>query len=446
MRDDVLSWGRVHRQPHRVAMPAFADAARRDIDAAVARRDKVLPYGLGRSYGDSCLNEGGTLLDTRALDRFVAFDAERGEIECEAGVSLAQIIALLVARPRGEPRWFLAVTPGTKFVTVGGAIANDVHGKSHHVSGTFGEHVRSLRLLRSDGSVVTCSPSENGELFRATIGGLGLTGLVVSARLALARVDSHWLVNEDLRYDGLARFFTLSEEARDWTYTVAWLDCLAPGRMLGRGVFSRGRHASRDEAPPAPIEIVASRRSVPVDAPQWLLNRASIRAFNAMRWRRFTAVAHRSVVHFDPVLYPLDAIGHWNRLYGARGFYQYQCVLPPNAAADGVRELLARIAASSQSPFLAVLKVFADRPAAGMMSFAMAGSTLAIDLANQGAGTLALMNELDAVVRAAGGRLYPAKDGRMSAADFRRGYPQWETFARYVDPAFSASFWRRVTA
>jgi FAD/FMN-containing dehydrogenase len=446
LRSDLLSWGRVHRHPHRVAMPAFADAARRDIDAAVARRDKVLAYGLGRSYGDSCLNDGGTLLVTRALDRFVAFDAQRGEIECEAGVSLAQIIGFLVARPQDEARWFLAVTPGTKFVTVGGAIANDVHGKSHHVSGTFGEHVRSLRLLRSDGSVVTCSPSENTELFRATVGGLGLTGLVVSARLALARVGSHWLVNEDVRYPDLARFFALSQEASEWRYTVAWVDCLARGGMLGRGVFSRARHATVDEAPRAPVQVVDPRRAVPLDAPQWLLNRTSIRTFNAMRWRRFPVTPSGRVVHFDPVLYPLDAIGHWNRLYGARGFYQYQCVLPPPAAVAGMRDLLARIAGSSQSPFLAVLKVFADRPAAGMLSFPMAGTTLALDLPNEGAGTLALMDELDAIVRAAGGRLYPAKDGRMSAADFRRGYPQWEAFARYVDPAFSSSFWRRVTA
>jgi FAD/FMN-containing dehydrogenase len=445
MRDDVMSWGRVQRHAHRVAMPSFADAARHDIEAAVARRDKVLPYGLGRSYGDSCLNDGGTLIITRALDRLIAFDAQRGEIECEAGVSLAHIIAFLVSRPRDEARWFLAVTPGTKFVTVGGAIANDVHGKSHHVSGTFGEHVRSLRLLRSDGDIVTCSPAQNAELYRATVGGLGLTGLVVSARIALTRVDSHWLVNEDARYDDLARFFALSEEARDFRYTVAWVDCLARGSALGRGVFSRARHATAAEAPREAVEVTDPRRSVPIDAPGWLLNRTSIRAFNAMRWRRFATTPRGGVVHFDPVLYPLDAIGHWNRLYGARGFFQYQCVLPQSAARDAVRDLAARVAASSQSPFLAVLKVFADRPPAGMLSFPMAGTTLALDLPNQGSGTLALMDELDAIVRAAGGRLYPAKDSRMSAADFRRGYPQWEAFARFVDPAFSSSFWRRVT-
>jgi len=442
LRDDCLSWGRVHRYEHRAAMPAFEDQARAELVAAAARAEKVLPYGLGRSYGDSCLNAGGELIVTRALDRFVAFDPVQGEIECEAGVSLAQILDLLTSRQEHEPRWFLPVTPGTKWVTVGGAIANDVHGKSHHASGTFGSHVRSFRLLRSDGTVLTCSAGENAELFRATIGGLGLTGLILSARLALARVDSYLLECEDVRYDDLGQFFALSQQSNDWTYTVAWVDCLARGARLGRGVFSRARHAKTSQA------AVSRGRtlSVPIDAPELMLNRASVRAFNALRWRRFPRRPKLALRDFSPVLYPLDAIGHWNRLYGKRGFYQYQCVVPAGDAPASVRELITRIAASRESAFLAVLKVFGDKPAAGLLSFPMEGATLALDLPNRGASTLALMNDLDAVVREAGGRLYPAKDGRMAGSDFRRGFPRWEEFRAHVDPAFSSSFWRRVTA
>ena len=443
LRDDCRSWGRVHRFAHRMAKPAFADQARAALTAAVARQEKVLPYGLGRSYGDSCLNAGGELIVTTALDRFIAFDAARGELECEAGVSLAQILELLTFRGADEPHWFLPVTPGTKWVTVGGAIANDVHGKSHHASGTFGAHVLSFQLLRSDGAIATCSASENAELFRATIGGLGLTGLILRARIALGRVASYELECEDIRYNDLSQFFALSSESADWTYTVAWVDCLARGPGLGRGVFSRARHA--DTAQSGSASLRAPRLAIPMDAPRMLLNRATVRAFNALRWRRFPREAARALRHFDGVLYPLDSIGQWNRLYGRHGFYQYQCVVPVAAAQSSVRALLTRIAASHENAFLAVLKVFGDQPAAGLLSFPMPGTTLALDLPNRGAGTLALMSELDAIVRDAGGRLYPAKDGRMSGADFRRAFPNLEAFVPHVDPAFSSSFWRRVS-
>jgi FAD/FMN-containing dehydrogenase len=441
VRDDFLSWGRAHRYVHRALTPAFADDARGALAQAAASGEPVLPYGLGRSYGDSCLNDRGTLLVTSALDRFIAFDPARGEIECEAGVTLADILALLARRPADETRWFLPVTPGTKWVTVGGAIANDVHGKSHHSMGCFGAHVRSLRLLRSDGSVATLTPGD--ELFRATVAGLGLTGLVLSARIALMKVPGTALECEDVRYDDLDAFFRLSEESRaHWQYTVAWIDCLARGRRLGRGVFSRARHVARD----AHGTLAAPRFSMPADAPAFVLNRHSVRAFNALRWRRFSPRPKTVVQDFDPVLYPLDAIGGWNRLYGRRGFYQYQCVVPPGDARASVQRLLERVAASGHSAFLAVLKEFGDLASPGVLSFPMPGTTLALDLPNRGERTLALMDELDDIVRGAGGRLYPAKDGRMSGEDFRRGYPRWQEFRQYVDPKFSSSFWRRVTA
>jgi FAD/FMN-containing dehydrogenase len=448
LRSDYLSWGRAHRYAHHAFSPGFIDDARSALATAVANGESVLPYGLGRSYGDCCLNQGQALLDTHALDRFIAFDPATGELECESGVSLADILALLVSRPADEPRWFLPVTPGTKFVTVGGAVANDVHGKNHHSAGCFGNHVRSLRLLRSDGIARDCSPEVNTELFRATVGGLGLTGLILSARLALAQVPGYGLESEDIRYDDLDAFFRLSDESQsDWQYTVAWVDCLARGRRLGRGVFSRARHCATLPSRARAHSRFAwePRFAMPTDAPGFMLNRKLVRAFNAVRWQRFSRQPDRQLRAFDPVLYPLDAIGHWNRLYGPRGLFQYQCVVPNAVARDAIRTLLERIAESGHSAFLAVLKIFGDVPSPGLLSFPLPGATLALDLPNRGRETLALMDDLDGIVAESGGRLYPAKDGRMSGADFRRGFPQWKEFSGHVDPAFSSSFWRRVS-
>ena len=311
----------------------------------------MLPYGLGRSYGDSCLNDGNGLLDTHLLDRFIAFDPESGELECEAGVSLADILALLTSRPADEPRWFLPVTPGTKFVTVGGAIANDVHGKSHHSTGCFGTHVRSLRLLRSNGIAVDCSPEQNVDLFRATLGGLGLTGLILSARLALARVPGFWLETEDLRYDDLDAFFRLSEESHaGWQYTVAWVDCLARGRSLGRGVFSRARHSARLPQRrrafrrKATIRHALRRPELAAQPPQRRhLQRTSLApipttAETAVARIRPGAVSARRHRPLEPAVRP------------AR-FFSVQCVIPDAFAREGIQLLLERVAESGQSSF-----------------------------------------------------------------------------------------------
>ena len=414
------SWGRVTRPHQTVSRPAFADAIRLP--------GCVLPYGMGRSYGDSCLNPGGALLDMGALDRLIGFDAATGVLEAEAGVTLAGVLAFLTAH---APTWFLPVSPGTKFVTLGGAIANDVHGKNHHSAGCFGSHVLGFRLLRSDG-VVTCSPDENPALFAATIGGLGLTGAILSVRLHLMRVPSFWLEAEDIRFTDLAAFAQLSAESGAWDYTVAWIDCFA----RGRGIFTRARHIER-AGPPPPV-LTAPRRAMPVDLPGFALNRASVTAFNALYWRK---PAKRRMTSYEPVFYPLDAIAHWNRIYGARGFHQYQCVVP----ADAIPALLDVIARAGQGSFLAVLKTLGDRPSPGMLSFPRPGTTLALDFPNAGPATYDLLNDLDRITADAGGRIYPAKDGRVSAANFQRFYPAWRDFAAHVDPAFSSSFWRRVS-
>jgi FAD/FMN-containing dehydrogenase len=379
------------------------------------------------------------LLDVRGLDRYIAFDPAAGVLRCEAGVLLAEILELTV--PRG---WFLPVTPGTKFVTVGGAIANDVHGKNHHRAGTFGRHVRRFELLRSDGARLHCSPNEHPDWYRSTIGGLGLTGVVLWAEIALKPIANPYVDVETIRFGNLDEFFRLSDESdRDFEYTVSWIDCLARGRSLGRGLFMRANHAAAlcPERPTPPRR----RFAFPLEPPVSLVNGVTLKPFNALYYHRKRKRRQRTTVHYDPFFYPLDAIDHWNRLYGPSGFLQYQCVVPALDGRASIREILNRITAARSGSFLSVLKVFGDVSSPGILSFPRPGITLALDFPNRGRKTLALLESLDQVVREAGGAVYPAKDARMSGHSFKQYFPQWEILQRYRDPQFSSSFWRRVT-
>lgn len=398
----------------------------------------ALPRGNGRSYGDSCLNDGGTLLLARGLDRFLSFDPATGLLECEAGVLLSDILDLVT--PQG---WFLPVTPGTKFITVGGAIANDVHGKNHHRVGSFGHHLDGFELLRSDGTRRWCSLAEHPEWFAATIGGLGLTGLISRVRLQLRRVAGPWMATESMRFRHLAEFFALSSTSEgEHEYTVAWIDCVARGSALGRGIFSRSNHAPAhpERRPPAPTR----RLSVPFTPPLSLINSLSLRAFNFAYFHKQPSDIVRSTTHYDPFFYPLDGVGNWNRIYGPRGFLQYQCVVPPGDAEITIGKLMTLISGSGTGSFLAVLKQFGTRPSLGMLSFSRPGTTLALDFPNTGPATFTLLDRLDEIVGAAGGAVYPAKDARMSSPHFKQYFPQWRAFGPFVDPALSSSFWRRV--
>jgi len=397
----------------------------------------VLAYGLGRSYGDACLNDGGLLLQTRGLNRFIALDEQAGVLRCEAGVSLEEILDLVV--PRG---WFLPVTPGTKLVTLGGAIANDVHGKNHHRAGTFGAYVRSFELLRSTGERLLCSRDSNPEWFAATVAGLGLTGLITWAEIQLKPIRSRLIETENVRFANLGEFFSISAESeRDFEYTVAWVDCTARGGALGRGIFIRGNHA---EAGGLRARAKKSVR-VPFDFPGFVLNPLGIRLFNALYYWKQGSGRKRLLVDLDPFFYPLDAVLEWNRIYGRRGMLQWQCVVPYGGDQTAIHEIMDRIARAGKASFLAVLKVFGNVPSPGLLSFPRPGVTLALDFPIDKGPLFALLNELDAVVRRAGGVLYPAKDARMSAADFQAFYPQWQRLAEFADPRFSSSFWRRVT-
>lgn len=429
------SWGRYPRLRQEAVHLRWRDEP---LPLAGHEGRRVLPYGNGRSYGDSCLNEGGVLLDGRGLDRLIAFDPATGVLRCEAGVLFAAILELVV--PQG---WFIPATPGTQLLTVGGAIANDVHGKGHHRDGTFGSRVRCFELLRSDGARLLCSPAENPDWFAATIGGLGLTGVILWAEVQLKRIANPFIDSETIRCRSLDEFLAVSGESdRDYEYTVAWIDCVARGRALGRGLFMRGNHApalcgARPRAP--------GRRSFPVEPPVSLVNGLSLRAFNFLYYHRQLRPRERSVVHYAPFFYPLDAIDRWNRMYGPRGFLQYQCAVPWGPGEAAMREILERIAASGLGSFLGVVKVFGARRSPGLLSFPRPGITLALDFPNRGPKTFALLERLDEVTRQAGGAVYPAKDARMSPESFRAYYPQWEQLKPFIDPRFSSSFWRRVT-
>jgi L-gulonolactone oxidase len=428
----VSSWGRLVLAPHEIRRPAFLDQAQ---DAIQSPGPKQLCFGLGRSYGDVCLNANGRLIVTDALDRIISFDRDRGILRAEAGLSLDRL--LRVAVPAG---WFPPVAPGTKFVTLGGAVANDVHGKNHEAVGTFGAHVTALGLARSTGEVLMLSRTENRNLFAATVGGLGLTGVILWVELQLAPIRSAMIDSETLPLGNLADFFRVSEERADWPYRAAWIDCLAKGSAAGRGFYIRGRHAESGGLAIHPVPRIGA----PFHAPGWALNAHTIGLFNrAYLHRPFVLGAKR--VHYDPFFFPLDAVANWNRLYGKRGFFQHQSVIPMADAFDALRKLLELTAEFSEGSFLVVLKLFGDKPSPGLISFPMPGATLALDFPNKGESTRRLLDRMAEVVLAAGGHLYPAKDATMSGDAFRTGYPAWWKLEAERDPAILSDFWRRVT-
>jgi decaprenylphospho-beta-D-ribofuranose 2-oxidase len=423
--EPVAGWGHHPIGRGRVARPehlALPDGA----GPLVAR-------GLGRAYGDAAIPSapGGLVLESTRADRIRAFDPASGRLHCEAGLSLAEMVRVFL--PRG---WFPPVTPGTKFVTVGACVACDVHGKNHHRDGSFGRFVERIALLTADGRLVECGPDRERELFLATVGGMGLTGLIVEVTLRLRRVESPWIVLETQGVESLdAMLAGLSRSAADWPYTVGWIDCLARGRALGRGLLMRGRHATQVEAGDRRPRRALPLR-VPFDAPEWLLNPRFMRWFNRLyAWSHGTALKRR-LVSSDAFFYPLDAVAEWNRLYGRRGFLQYQCVLPRAAGAAPVAALLDRLGAAGAASFLAVIKDCGPASDA-YLSFPMEGTTLALDLPYRGPVTEALLHDLNATVIAHGGRVYLAKDAVTRAEDFARMMPrlaEWQAVRDRWDP------------
>ena len=426
----VSSWGRLSDADHEV--DCFSQ--RSAVSAELLLRGAGLPIGMRRSYGDECLNPGGRLWDLTGLDHFISFDEQTGVLQCEAGVLLRDVQRFAI--PRG---WSLPVTPGTQLVSVGGAIANDIHGKNHHRFGSFGDHVIALELVRSDGERIQCGFRDRTEWLDATIGGMGLTGIITQASVQMRRTPGPWLNTETLAYSGLPEFFELADQSEvGWEHTVSWIDCLAGSNV--RGLFMRANPASDFVSD----EPAARSRSVPFVPPFSFVNRLSLQAFNTAYFQLKKWRAGTSVQHYQPFFYPLDNLQNWNRMYGPRGFYQYQSLVPRASALDASTAMLDEIARSGAGSFLAVLKTFGARSSRGMLGFPQPGVTLALDFPNHGEQTLKLFDRLDAIVAEAHGRLYAAKDARMSRELFEAGYPHHAQFQAYRDPGISSAMSRRL--
>jgi FAD/FMN-containing dehydrogenase len=425
----VSSWGRLTVHPHEII--SLNDRTR--VSDALTAHHPGIARGMGRSYGDVCLNPEGILWHTKGLDRFIHFDEATGRMICESGVLLRDIQRLVV--PRG---WMLPVTPGTQLITVGGAIANDVHGKNHHMLGSFGDHLQWLRLVRTDGETIECGPQLRPEWFTATVGGLGLTGVIVEAEIQLRRVEGPWLNTETIPYTSLNEFFRWADDSEaEWEHTVSWIDCTSGS---GRGLFMRGNPSDANEHP----ELTSRKLTMPLVPPISLVNRLSLRPFNMAYFHLKKWLAVHTITHYESFFYPLDNLLEWNRMYGPKGFFQYQSVVSREAGQDVVRAMLDEIARSGAGSFLAVLKTFGNRQSVGMMSFPKPGVTLALDFPNQGGRTLKLFERLDAIIREASGRIYPAKDARMPRDLFETGYSRLNEFLQYRDPGISSALSRRL--
>ncbi len=406
--------------------------------------EHCLARGLGRAYGDAALLSGGTLVLTERLNRFLAFDPESGVVRAEAGVTLKDLLEALV--PRG---WFVPVTPGTKNCTLGGCLAADVHGKNHHREGTFSNHVPEFEIVLADGSRQTARRGD--DLFWATAGGMGLTGLASELTLQMTPVETAFMRVRHTRSKDLDRTIELlTDPGHDARYTVAWIDCLAGGRNLGRGIFMAGEHALRSEVSlrvANPLSVPFRRQKpFPMDLPGWALNPTTIKAFNLVYdWAKGRRTEF--VCDYDQFFYPLDGIQGWNRMYGKRGFLQYQYVLPTATAREGTRLVLERLSQAKKASFLAVLKRFGPQ-GEGWLSFPTEGLTLALDIPFSD-GLLTFLDELDDIVLSHGGRLYMAKDARMKPAVLRSGYPRLGDFCEFkksIDPEgrFDSDMARRL--
>lgn len=415
----LSGWGRYPRAEGRLSAP------RNEAEvAALVRGGGITPRGMGRAYGDPAI--GAHAVSTRHLDRMLAFDEATGQLVAEAGVTLGEIIKAFL--PRG---WFPSVTPGTQFVSLGGAIAADVHGKNHHAEGAFGAFVDWIDLMGPEGQILRCSRGENADLFHWTLGGMGLTGFILRAAIRLKRVESGWIRQTTLAAPNLEAALEAFEATYDATYSMAWIDCAATGARMGRSIVMNGEHARLSDLPPARRAQPFAARGhlsprVPFDFPGFVLNPWSIRAFNELYYLMSKRGAGTRLTGWEPFFYPLDAIRDWNRIYGRRGFMQFQCVVPLATRAEGLRAILDAITRSGAGSFLAVLKRFGPQESA--LSFPMEGYTLALDFPVNHR-SLDLMPDLDRITADFGGRFYLAKDSRISAETLHRTDPRWQAFA-----------------
>lgn len=416
----LSGWGRFPVIEARVLAPRSLQALRHLVQS----EQSLIARGNGRAYGDSAISRSATV-HMRHFNRMLDFDPATGQLVAESGVLIGDIIAAFL--PRG---WFPMITPGTKFVSLGGAIAADVHGKNHHKDGSFRRCVDWIEVMEANGDVRRCSPVENGALFDQTLGGMGLTGITLRAAVRLRPVETAWIRQNTIAAPDLASVMDAFETARDATYSVAWIDCLGSGPSLGRSLVMLGEHATLADLPDGkvenPLQAPPKRRlSVPFDVPAIALNRLSVRVFNALHYRVGAQKHGAQLVDWDSYFYPLDAILGWNRIYGRKGFMQFQCVLPLERSREGLTALLDAISQAGSGSFLAVLKRFG--PQDGLFSFPMEGYTLALDFPVN-AKTIALLQHLDRIALNFGGRFYLAKDSRMTPETLRASDPRRAEF------------------
>jgi FAD/FMN-containing dehydrogenase len=439
---ELSGWGRYPRGM------AIAISPTKVSEAVPPRAGKMISRGQGRSYGDAAMLDDGLVMLTENLSNVVQFDETSGVIKAEAGTTLAQLINHFL--PQG---WFPAVVPGTKFVSLGGCVAADIHGKNHHRDGAFGSHVNELEIVLANRDRVRCSPETNEELFWATVGGMGLTGIITEVSFKLIPVQSSYLVVEHHQTKDLeASFEVLMNPKWDDHYTVAWIDCLAKGAELGRSVLMRGHHAAFDELPQRlkahPYSKPHRQRNLGFDFPSWTLNSLGMKAFNELYYRLQGRKQAAFIADYESFFFPLDRIGNWNRIYGKRGFVQYQCVLPLSQAFAGMRALLEALAKGRRSSFLSVLKRFGAE-GKGLLSFPFEGYTLTLDLPVSDPELFPFLDRLDEIVLQHGGRIYLAKDARLNARTFRAMYPrfqEWLEIKRKLDPenCFDSDLARRL--
>lgn len=408
----LTSWGRYPK----IDASCSSFETEGDLTGKLKPDHDIIARGMGRSYGDSALSP--SVISTARFNKIHAFDPKTGVVICESGVILAELIDIYLKRG-----WFLSITPGTRLITVGGAIASDVHGKNHHTAGCFSECVEWFDLMLPDEQVVRCSRHDNRDLFRATCGGMGLTGIILNTAIRLKRVNSAYMRETVIRCNNLSEIFHLFDAYQSSSYSVAWIDCAASGRRLGRSVLMAGEHAEAGRLNvPLPRTL-----SVPIDLPGFCLNRYSVSLFNRLYFNTSPSCVRDRLVLLEPFFYPLDKIGNWNRMYGKSGFTQYQPVIPRESAYEALTAILNRIARQGMGSFLAVLKLFGPEND-NYLSFPMDGYTLALDFKIE-PRLFPFLDELDRIVIDFGGRVYLTKDVRMSKEVFRKGYPGWEPFA-----------------
>ena len=428
MKQKITNWGNFPV----VEKEMKSEDSLQKIKDFVLSHKEVIARGIGRCYGDGCLGE--IIFSTKRLNKFIGFDKIEGVLECEAGVLLSDILEISV--PQG---YFLNVTPGTKFVSVGGAIASDVHGKNHHSEGCFSEYVLEFKLMKENAEVITCSREENTEDFWATVGGMGLTGIILSAKIKLKNIETAYIRQESIKADNLDEIFQLFEESEGWLYNVAWIDCLQKGENIGRSILMRGYHALREELPPKlhknplknPRKIMPT---IPFYFPSWVLNSFTIKIFNWLYYNKQTKKSVEGFVHYEPFFYPLDVINEWNKIYGKKGFIQYQMVIPKEKGKEGMRKILETIADSGNGSFLAVLKLFGKNNPKAYNSFPMEGYTLALDF-KVNDKLKSLVEELDKIVEEFGGRIYLTKDSMSN--------PKLTNYLRNVDSPKFVSLQRK---